>query len=219
MQLYFIPGLGLDHRIFRKLQLEGFNVHYLNWIEPIPKETIQSYAKRMASPIPGHREDVVLIGHSLGGIMCQEIAAVKKVKKIILLGSIKSRDELPFRFKAMKPLRAETFFFKEIALTTLPLWGKRHEYETPEEQALFRSMVGQQTNTYLKWALRALYEWKAPELPDHMQIFQVHGRRDRTFPLQKIDQPDIILEDAGHFMVYKKPEVISGILSGELNTD
>ena len=95
MKIYLIPGLGFDHRIFSKLNLEEQNIQYFNWIEPLEHESIRKYAERLAEDIVDDGERTLLIGHSLGGILSQEIACFKQVGQIVLISSIKSRKELP----------------------------------------------------------------------------------------------------------------------------
>ena len=212
MKLYFLPGLGFDERIFQKLALPDFEKVYLNWIEPEPKESFSAYARRMAQKIPFSEEKLMMVGHSLGGMLCQEIASFQKVDTIILLSSIQSRAELPHHFRAIQPLHLHTIFTKSFTLRTFPLWAKKHDYTTVEEQNLFKSMVEQQSDTYLQWALQALSNWQAPSLFASTRIVQIHGTNDQTFPIQRIEKPDFVLDNAGHFMVYKEAEKISKII-------
>ena len=60
--LYFIPGLGFDHRIFQHLVLPEYSCHYLDWIEPVKSESIKSYANRLSTPINSVSQKVVLVG-------------------------------------------------------------------------------------------------------------------------------------------------------------
>lgn len=211
MKVYLIPGLGFDHRIYQKLDLGDANVHYLDWIEPQKGENISHYAKRLAEPIDDD-EDNVLIGHSMGGMMSREIAAQKNIHKIILVSSIRSRKELPRQFKIMKPLGLHRFMAKAPLVRTVRYWGKGQDYDKGEEQDLFRSMVGNQSNRYLRWALKELSRWREPEIPSSTQVHQIHGSKDKTFPAKLIHEADEQIEGAGHFMVYKYPSEISAFI-------
>ena len=51
-------------------------------IEPKLDEAINDFSKRMCRKILEEKEEVVIVGHSLGGIVAQEIARVKSVEKI-----------------------------------------------------------------------------------------------------------------------------------------
>ncbi len=214
--LYFIPGLGFDHRMFDRLNLSDFDLNYINWIEPERKESIQSYARRLAEGIEHDNQEVVLVGHSLGGIVAQEITAVIPIKRIFLISSIKSRDEMPWFFKAVQPLSLHHFFTKEICTGTLKYWGENHGYQTEEEQTLFKSMVGQQTNAYLQWALKSLSTWQTPKLPTDTSIFHIHGTDDKNFPIKLLSNVDVVVNGGSHFMTFQRGEEIGAFLRKEL---
>lgn len=214
MTIYQIPGLGFDHRIFQHLELGMMKS--LDWIDPVKGESLATYAERLAKGID-KQEDNVIIGHSLGGIVAQEIAMIKPIRKILLVSSIRSRAELPRKFRIIRPLGLHKLFTKGPTLRTVKYWGKGQDYETPEEQALFKSMVGKYSNTYLQWALKELSGWQGVDLPPDTSVCQINGDRDKTFPISRIKQADHIIPNAGHFMVYKHPELLNPILAGELS--
>ncbi|MDZ7613931.1 MAG: alpha/beta hydrolase [Flavobacteriaceae bacterium] len=106
LNIYFIPGLGTDRAIFEHLNLsaEHFNVHFLEWISPVnTTESLQSYSIRMAEQIK--EEHLILVGISFGGVIAQEIAKIRVVKKVIIISSIKSKHELPRRLKLVRHLK------------------------------------------------------------------------------------------------------------------
>ncbi|MEL6719008.1 MAG: hypothetical protein AAFP82_09855, partial [Bacteroidota bacterium] len=125
---------------------------------------------------------------------------------------------IPLHFKIVNSLRLDRFFTREMGKQTLPFWGKRHDYVSKEEQTLFKSMIGQQSNLYLQWALRQLSIWNPK---DHFptNVIQIHGDRDRTFPLNLIQQADFTLKGGGHFMIYKEPSEISRLLDRILRVE
>jgi len=216
MKVYLIPGLGFDHRIFERLDLGNINFDYLNWIEPEIKESIKDYAIRRSKDIKEEEEDITLIGHSFGGILAQEIAEIRPVKKVILLASIKSRAELPFFFKILKPLQIHKLFTKGLTTKTIKFWGKTHGYQTQEEQRLVKEMVNRYSNQTLQWSLKQISIWQKPASQSPTNLFQIHGEFDKTFPLKLIQKPDKIIKNAGHFLIYKKAEIISEIIKNKL---
>lgn len=212
MRIVFIPGLGYTNRIFENLELSSFTIEYLNWIEPKTNEKINQYALRLFSTIKRSSEKTILIGHSLGGIVSQEIASAHQIEKIILLSSIKSRKELPLYFKLTQPLRLHKLFTRALCLKTVRYWGKGHGFETESEKELFKSMVGKQTNGYLQWALAALSTWHEPKVPSQTEIVQIHGTNDRTLPYRLVSAPDFTIENGTHICVHKKGEMISELI-------
>lgn len=216
MKVCLIPGLGYDNRIFDRLDLNAYDILKLNWIDPKPKENIQDYARRLFSEINISNEKIIFIGHSLGGIIAQEIAQFYPVEKIILISSIKSRSELSINFKLIKPLRLDLFFTKEICLRTIKFWGKSHGFTTEADKSLFKSMVSVHSNNYLQWALRALSSWEAPTHSNKTQIVHIHGTNDKTLPYRLIKNPDFTIENGSHICVLNRPRKMSEIIKNTI---
>jgi len=212
MKIVLIPGLGYDCRIFSKLNLSEFEVQHLDWIEPKPNETIHNYSQRLFSTIEKSSEKIVLIGHSLGGIVAQEIASTFNIKKIILISSIKSRKELPIFLRLIKPLMLTKFFTKELSVKTVKFWGKGHGLENEHEKDLFKSMVGKQTNFYLQWALRELSSWQEPTIPTRTDIVHIHGTNDKTLPYKLVNKPDFTIQNGSHICILKEAKKISVLI-------
>lgn len=215
MKIYLIPGLGYDCRIFERLTFETYEVVCLNWIEPLWQEGIGDYALRLFQGEPVDEDDV-LIGHSLGGVIAQEFAAKRKVQQVVLISSVQSRDEIPLKFKIVKPLGLYRLFTKELCVRTVKYWGAKHGMVSIAQQDLFKRMVGKQSNAYLQWALKALSAWQSPELLSGTKLFQIHGTDDQTFPIELIEKVDVVIEGGSHFMVYVEPEKVGEAVVGVL---
>ncbi|AXG70542.1 hypothetical protein KORDIASMS9_02782 [Kordia sp. SMS9] len=208
MRIILIPGLGYDDRIFHNLDLSDYEIEYLNWIEPLKNEDIHDYAQRLFATAKLATQKTILIGHSLGGVVSQEIASANQIEKIILVSSISARKELPFTFKIVKPLRLDRFFTKGFCVKSIWFWGKYHGF-TAETTKLFKSMIGKQTNSYLQWAFRALSTWKAPKVPKTTKILRIHGTNDRTLPYKLVQKPDLIIKNGSHICVIDEASSIS----------
>jgi pimeloyl-ACP methyl ester carboxylesterase len=211
MKIYLIPGLGYDCRIFEKLAFANMEVRCLKWIEPRRQEALGDYALRLFQEVPMD-EDLVLIGHSLGGIIAQELAAKRKVQKIILVSSVQSRAEIPFQFKVVKRLGLYRLFTKELSVRTVKYWGAKHGIASTSLQDLFKSMVNKHSNAYLQWALKALSAWQSPDLPTETKLFQIHGTDDQTFPIELIKGADVVIQGGTHVMIYSEAEEITEVL-------
>lgn len=101
--IYCISGLGADEMAFSKLRVTGYELKVIPWLIPEQNETIQQYAARMRADIK--EEFPILMGLSFGGMICTEIAKQVPVKKLIIISSIKSSEELPTWMKAVAKLR------------------------------------------------------------------------------------------------------------------
>ena len=83
---------------------DEFEIILLEWFIPLDKESLEDYALRMTKNIK--HENPVLIGVSFGGILVQEIAKLIKVRKTIIISSVKSNKEFPRRIKIAKSTMA-----------------------------------------------------------------------------------------------------------------
>ncbi|HLG39082.1 MAG TPA: hypothetical protein VI461_05410, partial [Chitinophagaceae bacterium] len=66
-KVYFISGLGGDKRVFSFLDLSFCEPVFIEWIKPLKKESLESYALRLRNQIP--EKNPVIVGVSLGGMM------------------------------------------------------------------------------------------------------------------------------------------------------
>jgi pimeloyl-ACP methyl ester carboxylesterase len=213
--VYLLPGLGLSPEIYSQLELEA-EVHYLKWLDPQKKETLASYAARIASEIDTTQGEVILIGHSFGGITMQEISKIVPTKKVIIISSIKSEREKPATLKFwLKVFPVYQLAGKKVILNSFKNWGTAHGYDTPASKEVFRSSVEQLSNYYFKWATQQVCKWKK-EGTYPAPIIHIHGTKDKTFPLRKIKNLDYIVQNGSHVMLYNKGQKISTIINSEL---
>ncbi len=200
-RVFTIPGLGFTPAVFSKLDLAQ-EVEHLSWQVPNPKESLRAYACRMSETMGDLGEaPIAILGHSFGGILAQEIARHRQVDSVILISSMKSRQEIPLGMRAMAPIGMHLLFNRQVTLATLRFWGPLFGYGDKSEQALFRTMVSQQSNTTLRWQLRELSRWQGVELP-HTTIDAFHGDNDRTLPFAAIKEPVKRIPGGNHMMVY-----------------
>ena len=208
--LYFLAGLGFDHRIFSNLTLQNGNIQYLNWLEPELNESLDDYVQRMAKQIKANNKPIILIGHSFGGIIVQEISKLVPTEKVIIISSMKSIYEMPITLKFLKYFPLHKLFNKIIILKTFPIWARAFGYNSDKGRALFIQMINGCTDNYFKWAMDKIVHFKGND--NTKNIVHIHGTRDKTFPLRLINNP-IVIPDGSHFMVFSKADEVSYILN------
>ena len=95
--VYFMPGMAANYKIFENIKLDSkrFESHYLEWLEPLKEEALESYVSRICEKIK--HPNPILIGVSFGGIIVQEIAKQRPVDKVIIISSVKDPSEFPSR--------------------------------------------------------------------------------------------------------------------------
>lgn len=210
-QIFCLPGLGLSSEIFEHLKFDGEEVILLNWIEPKGWESIEDYARRLSDSMSTVNGEIILIGHSFGGVLAQEIASIRSVEQVILISSMMKHAEIPGRLKLLGKYGLYRLISKSMILWTFPFWARTHSYRTPELRRLFRASVSRLSSHYFRWALFQISTWKGV-LDLDTPIFRIHGNKDVTFKIQKIDQVDQLVEGGDHNMVYLRGDEISQMI-------
>ena len=209
--IYFVPGLAADKEIFENISLPEnlYTLHIISWLIPSKKETIAQYAKRMAGFVT--EKNAVLVGVSFGGVVAQEMNSFLKLKKLIIISSIKTKHELPTKFKIAKNLR----FYKLIP-TRLFLTSKNYSRFalgpiSKKKIKLYQDYLHIRDKRYLDWAIKNMLCWNQENpLPG---VYHIHGDSDLVFPIKNIDNA-IKIAGGSHIMLFTKgPQVCREIVN------
>ena len=204
--IYFVSGLAADKEIFENIKLSEttYNLHVISWLIPSKKETIAQYARRMAAFVT--EKNAVLVGVSFGGVVAQEMSSYLKLKKLIIISSIKTKFELPTKFKIAKNLK----FYKLIP-TRLLLISKNYSRFalgpiSRKRLKLFQHYLPIRDKLYLDWAIKNMICWNQDKpLPG---VYHIHGDNDLVFPIKNIDNV-IIIAGGSHIMLLTKGLAVS----------
>lgn len=208
-RIYLISGLGADRRAFQKLILpENFELVYLDWIDPLPREPLESYASRLALKID-NSSPFYLVGLSFGGMLATEISKKLKPAHTFLISSNPVYKDLPWYYRAAGRLSLEKLvpvpLLKRVNAIGLKFLGAK----TAAELALLRQLVIDSDPVFMKWALTCILTWRNQERPSGLT--HIHGTADNVLPM-RYTHPDIQIKGGGHFMVYANAEEISEII-------
>jgi pimeloyl-ACP methyl ester carboxylesterase len=200
--VYFMPGLAASPAIFENIKLpeDQFEMCFLEWFLPNDKESIESYALRMINNV--HHENPVLVGVSFGGVLVQEIAKQLKVRKVIIISSVKSNTEFPSRFKVAKTTKA----YKLIPTQLLADIEKLAKYAfgdniVAKRLKLYEKYLSVRDKKYLDWAIETILYWKQKEVNE--TVIHIHGDADAVFPIKNI-QNCMVLKGGTHIMIVNK---------------
>jgi len=206
-KIYIFSGLGVDQRVFDMINFDGLNVEFIDWINPLEKETIMEYAARISLKIV--EKDVVLIGLSFGGIMAVEVAKIIPVRKVILIASAKTKFELPLFYRIAGKLQLHKLIpsavFKWSNLLSRRVFG----IQAKEEKVLFKNILKDTDSRFLRWAINEIVHWKNLEFPAN--CIHIHGTKDRVLPARNC-KVDYLIENGGHFMTVNKAKEIEQII-------
>ncbi|MDX1652257.1 MAG: alpha/beta hydrolase [Brumimicrobium sp.] len=213
-QIYLLPGQGSDCRIFSKLEFDTsrFEVYCLEYGLPSANESMREFAVRISREIDTSKQ-VILIGVSLGGMLCTEIAHTIHPEKTIIISSAASASELPKTYRIQKNLRIHEFIpgwlYKRGALFLQPLV----EPDRKKEKATFKSMLKRKSPLYFKRTVKLIVLWDREENSE--QIIHIHGDKDHTLPIENT-VPDHVIKDGSHMMTLTKGEELSELINSIL---
>ncbi|MGB3188650.1 MAG: alpha/beta hydrolase [Limnoraphis sp.] len=203
--IYFISGLGADRRVFKRLQIKGYQPVYIDWLDPEKGESIEDYAKRLTAQIKS--DHPIVVGLSFGGIVAVEIAKQIEVEKVILISSTKNQLEIPPYFKFFRRFPIHRIFpFKSLLWAVYWILFWLFSLETIDERRLLRAILRDTDAGFIKWAIDKVVMWKNDSIPD--KLYHIHGLNDRIFPVRFL-KSDFWSEHGGHFIVLNKAEQIS----------
>lgn len=212
-KLYIFSGLGADERIFRFLDLSGYDVSFIKWITPLKKEPIESYAKRLIEQITTPRP--ILIGLSFGGMMAIEVGKIIDTEKIIIISSAQTGRSLPFLYRMAGALNLHKLVPHKIFQHPNFLFNWLFSAKTEREKKLLAEILPDTDLSFIKWAVNAILHWKNET--KHPHLVHIHGDADRLLPARK-GSYDVNVIGGGHLMIASKADEMSRVLRELIET-
>lgn len=200
--VYFVPGLAAGPLIFENIKLpeDTFEVHILEWLVPVPNESLEAYVKRMAESVK--HDNPVLIGVSFGGIIVQEMADVVNARKVIIISSAKCNKEFPRRMRFAKATHAYSIFPTGIMqnVDRISAWFKGNGF-IAKRLRLYEKYLSVRDKKYLDWAFKNVITWSRTEADPN--VIHIHGDADEVFPAKYL-KGYIPVEGGTHIMIINK---------------
>lgn len=200
-QVYLMPGMAAASSIFEHVVLaeDKYEVHLLEWEIPEVEETLEEYAQRMMKHI--HHEHIVLIGVSFGGIIVQEMAKFLDLKRLIIISSVKCKDELPPRMK----FAARTGLFKILPTGLLGYVDHFEKYAVGDflkkRARLYKQYISISDKQYIDWAIKQMLTWDCEKPAE--KVIHIQGDCDEVFPLKNIKNA-IVVKGGTHIMIVNR---------------
>ncbi|WP_456442063.1 alpha/beta hydrolase [Psychroserpens sp.] len=201
IHIYLMPGMAANPIIFEHIHLpeNQFQIHWLEWMIPNKKESLEAYAKRMIAKI--EHDNIVLLGVSFGGILVQEMSKYMELRKLFVVSSVKSKHELPKRMKLMKITKAYKILPTQL-VSNIDFLAKYAFGETVTKRIeLYKKYLSVSDKRYLDWAIENVIEWNQ-DLPNPDAIY-IHGDKDAIFP-HSCNGNCIVIKGGTHIMVINK---------------
>jgi pimeloyl-ACP methyl ester carboxylesterase len=205
--LILLPGMAADERLFAPQRVAFPRLLVPAWIEPLSQEPLRSYAARLARQVDPGRLCVVG-GASFGGIVALEMAAHLRARACVLISSVRSPGELPGWYRLLRPaavLGPATLGWLAglIAGASAP--------SLPRDVAWRLRRLSGPEAAFLRWASWAVLAWQPSREARRVQVYQIHGSADRTFPV-RYTRADIVVPKGGHLLPLTHPQAVNELL-------
>jgi len=198
--IYLMPGLAANPGIFEYLQFpKEYEIVPMHFIIPLKEEPLASYVERLIKQQITHKNPI-LLGVSFGGMIVQEISKKISVKKLILISTVKTHNELsPFYTKALQFKLYR--FFPSRAFAYIDLLEKiSFPSHFKQKMKLYKKYMDKLPKEYLDWAIKSFLYWEQKDFPQ-VPFIHIHGNKDKVFPIKYIQEPVHILENGRHDMI------------------
>ena len=217
--LYCIPGLGTDYRIFSelipRLNWKG-KVEYLDFIAPQSKyESVADYALRLRATLPkDFEEKPIIMGMSLGGMIAQELAQLIDYEKLILISTVKTDEEQPFKLKIWRKIPLHQLLPGNIVKKYGKYWAQKLKLVEEKYLDLVFDMFNAHSDAHFIWGRNAALQWQGVHniLPNTVHL---HGTKDHIFPSKNIKKADFV-EGGTHNLILERAEEAAKWLNAQL---
>ena len=210
-KIFVISGLGADHRVFCRINVPGWKLIHVHWVEPLRGETLAQYAVRLKEQITG--DNPVILGLSFGGMLAVELDGIIQGARLILVSTATLHSELPFYFRFAGKLGLHHLvpgsFLKRSGRFSRWFFG----ISSPDDIEIFKSVMKDTDPAFLKWAIAGILSRRDKKRPEHAVV--IHGLNDRILPARFITA-DFYIKGAGHLMVLTHANNVSTCIAGFL---
>lgn len=213
LPLILYSGMGADQRMFAAQLAAIPELHVPDWLPPKRNETLRQYARRMAAGLDP-RQPCIIGGASFGGFLALEMLPFVNAKACLLVGGVRTPDELPWHLKLVRPLaplcRLVPF---QLFLWAAGFLGFTYGWLMPRRIREFLQLGGSLDANFFAWASQAVLTWgrEGPPPATTVPIYHIHGERDRILPI-KLTKPTEVVPKGGHIIAVTHPEQVTAFI-------
>ncbi len=195
--IHIYPGMGATASMYGDLWRNEIPGLFHDWPEWQGETTITELAERIAIE-HGIIDGDILIGSSLGGMVACEIARIRRIELVVLIGSAANKQEISQILKILHPLAdySPIGFIKACS-------GK-----LPSEVA---KMFSQSDPEFIRAMSKAVFHWEG--VAPSTRLLRIHGVHDPIIPSP--EGVDFLIR-GGHLIAMTHPEECIKKLKAEL---
>jgi pimeloyl-ACP methyl ester carboxylesterase len=180
------------------------------------EDTMTSYALKFI-PLIDTLKPFNIVANSMGGIITIELIKHIRPEKIVLISSVKCREEMPWRLRQLRHSKLHRLISGKLFIDGVR-YGSRFITEINRELKLRNTvieMAEKNSPEFLKWCVNAIVNWKGSRVyPDN--IIHIHGTKDPMFPIKNIRNVTAV-KDGTHNMLLTRKEEITALIVAALS--
>lgn len=212
--IYCFPGQGSDKHLFDSISVDSnYILEFIEYGSPEKGMSMESFAKSLSAKIDTTR-NFILLGVSLGGMICIELSELLHPEKTIIISSAKNRKELPLRYTFQRKIPLYKIFGGRTLLAGAKFLQPIVEPDRNKNKDTFKRMISSKDPTYMKRTVSLIINWG--RISNSKRIYQIHGNNDHTIPLRNITNPDFIINKGSHMIALSRPAEINRTLNSIL---
>jgi len=199
MKIHALPGMGADKRMFPApwTNLPDFVAH--DWGCYSGETTLAEMAASMCTACD-IRDGDVLIGASLGGMVACEIAKIRDICTLYLIGSAAHKEEVSKLLRLLHPL-AQIAPLDWLMITAGKMPREVTQMFADAEPEFIRSMCS------------AIFNWEGLG-GAAVDVVRIHGRHDLVIPAPSFTH---LLLDGGHLLSMTHAEACTEFVRARIN--
>jgi pimeloyl-ACP methyl ester carboxylesterase len=101
--IYVLPGMGADSTMYSGVWRTLPNCLFIEWPRYKNEHSIENIGRRVVEEA-GIKDGAILVGSSLGGIVACEIAKLRNLRRLFLVGGAKRKEEINDFLALIHPL-------------------------------------------------------------------------------------------------------------------
>lgn len=209
--IYCFPSQGADKRIFDSINFDtAFDIQIVEYGTPEKGMSMESFAKQLSGQIDTSKP-FILLGISLGGMICIELSEMINPEKTIIISSAKNKNELPFRYKFQKVIPIYKILGGRTLLAGAQILQPIVEPDRNKNKKTFKSMLASKNPLYIKRTIGLIINWNRDS--NSKKVYHIHGKKDHTLPYRNISNPYFSINKGSHMITLTRADEISVVIN------
>jgi hypothetical protein len=213
---YFIGGIATDNLLYDYPIKKIPGSVYLPFPLHTKGDDMAGYARKFI-PLIDTSGAFNIVANSMGGMMTMELVKHIHPEKIILVSSVKCREEMPWRLRQLQYSNLHKLLPGKGFKAGVQ-YGSRFIKEINQIPGVRDTIIQMAENNppdFLYWCVNAIANWNGKK--DYREdIIHIHGTKDAMFPYRNIKNAIPVLEGT-HNMLLTRKEEITALLIQHLN--